>query len=66
MPTTRKALYAKFGPKLLAATVLLIKDEINILRVDAGKPERTTQQLMDGIVNKMSGLPDGEWLESPT
>ena len=62
MSITRKELYYQFGPILLEAIVLLIKDEINILRVAAGKPERTSEQVMDGIASKLSALTKYNWM----
>lgn len=48
----------QFGPKLLEALVIIIKDEINLLRVDNGWAERTDQQLVDAIKNKLDALDD--------
>lgn len=59
---TREELYRKFGPQLIEALVLVVKDEINILRVDAGKPERTNQQIMDALSNKLAGTPGYDWM----
>ena len=49
---TRDDLYRKFGPLLIEALVLIIKDEINILRTQAGLSGRTNQQLMDALENR--------------
>ena len=51
--STRSELYEHFGPYLLEAITLIIKDEINILRTEAGLPERTNQQLVDAIKNRL-------------
>ena len=57
----RDDLYRQFGPQLLEAVVMILKDEINILRVEAGLPERTNAQLITGIENKLAGLGDYDW-----
>ena len=56
--TTRSELYANFGVELLEAITLIIKDEINILRVEAGLEERTNQQLINSIKNRMDTEPE--------
>ena len=61
---TREELYRKFGPKLIEAIVIVIKDEINLLRVEAGLPERTNQQLMNAVDTKLSSLPDYPWMNN--
>jgi len=63
--TTRAELYRKFGPLILEAIVMIIKDEINILRQKAGLPERTNQQLIDAIENKLDGLEQYDWMTMP-
>lgn len=52
----REDLYKKFGPKLIEAIVLIIKDEINILRGKAGLVERTNAQMITAIYNKLDSL----------
>ena len=60
---TRETAYRKFGPKLLEAIVLLVKDEINVLRVNAGLSERTDQQLVDALQAKWESLPKYSWMD---
>ena len=59
---TREDLYAQFGPLLIEAIVLIIKDEINILRVEVGLPERTNKQILTIISNRLSSLPFYDWM----
>ena len=59
---TREEIYRLFGPLLIEAIVLIIKDEINILRTNAGLPERTNQQVINAIEAKLNSLPDYEWM----
>ena len=62
---TREDLYRKFGPQLIEALVLIIKDEINILRGEAGLPERTNQQIMDAIDNRLTNdVPMYNWMNN--
>lgn len=60
---TREELYRKFGPMLVEAIVLIIKDEINVLRVKAGLPERTNQQIITAIDNKLKTLELYDWMK---
>lgn len=59
---TRHELYQKFGPMLIEALVLIIKDEINILRQEIGLSERTDQQILNAIDNKLETLPEFDWM----
>ena len=59
--STRDELYRLFSPNLLEAITLIIKDEINILRVEAGLPERTTQQLINAIKDKLDNAEDFDY-----
>lgn len=59
---TRKELYKKFGPLLVEAVVLIIKDEINLLRVECGLPERTNQQMVSAIESKLGTLSEYDWM----
>lgn len=62
--TTRESLYKKFGPQLIEALVLIIKDEINILRTEAGLTPRTNQQIMDALDNKLTNdVPVYDWMD---
>jgi len=49
---------------LIEAIVLIIKDEINILRVEVGLSERTNQQLIDSINNRLSSLSKYDWMNT--
>lgn len=60
---TRQELYRMFGPILIEAIVLIIKDEINILRTQASLPERTNQQIIDAIEAKLSTLSKYNWMD---
>ena len=60
---TREELYRRFGPMLIEAIVLIIRDEINILRSQHGLPERTNQQIMDAISNRLSNLDEYDWMK---
>ena len=60
----REELYKMFGPMLIEAIVLIIKDEINILRVEVGLSERTNQQLIDSINNRLSSLSKYDWMNT--
>lgn len=59
---TREELYRMFGPLLIEAIALIIKDEINLLRAQHSLPERTNQQIIDAIENKLSLLPKYDWM----
>lgn len=60
---SRQELYQKFGPLLVEAVVLVIKDEINILRTTAGLAPRTGQQIINAISEKLDGTPVYDWME---
>ena len=60
---TKDDLYRRFGPRLLHAIVLVIKDEINILRTQHGLAERTNEQLINAIDNKLSTIEKYDWME---
>jgi len=60
---TREELYKMFGPLLLEAIVLIIKDEINILRTKAELSERTNEQIITAINNKLSLLSKYDWMD---
>jgi hypothetical protein len=48
----------QFGPKLLEALIMIIKDEINTLRGKHGLAARTDKQLVDAIKAKLDTLDD--------
>ncbi len=62
MAATRKELYRKFGPKMMEALALTIKDELNILRAEAGLADRTNQQIVDALSSKLDGITDYDWM----
>ena len=62
MTITKEKLYQHFGPKLLDAVVQVLKDEVNILRQEAGWPERTHQQVLDAIDQKLKQIPNYPWM----
>lgn len=55
---TKSQIYQRFGPKMLEAMVLVIRDEINILRSVHGLPERTNDQIIDALQNKYNSISD--------
>lgn len=59
---TRDELYQRFGPMLIEAIVLVIKDEINILHDKAGLSERTNQQIINSVSNKLNTLEKYNWM----
>lgn len=60
---TREELYKEFGPMLVEAIVILTKEEINIIRVELGLLERTNEQIIDAIGNKLEGLEKYDWMQ---
>lgn len=59
---TREELYRKFGPMLIEAIVLVIKDEINILRDEAGLPLRDNEEVRIAISNKLENIAEYLWI----
>ena len=59
---TRENLYRKFGPMIVEAIVLVIKDEINLIRAELNLPKRTDAQLMNAIETKLNGLELYNWM----
>lgn len=60
---TRDQLYQRFGPKLIEAIVLVVKDELNLLRSQCELPERTNQNIIDAVSNKLSNIVDYDWAD---
>lgn len=60
--TIREELYKQFGPMLIEAVILIIKDEINLLREQHGLPEKTNEQLMTAIGTKLETLDMYDWM----
>lgn len=60
----RDKLYQLFGPLLIEAVVLVLGDEINMLRKQNGFPELTHQQIMDSIGDRLSNLTWYDWMSS--
>lgn len=58
----RDDLYQRFGPLLKEAVLLLMLQEINILRQEAGLPERTEADMYTAIKNKVNELDDYDWM----
>lgn len=58
----RAELYQNFGPKLIDAVVQVTADEINILRIEAGLPERTNEQIIDAISTKLDSIENYDWM----
>lgn len=61
---TRDEIYRKFGPVLLEAVVMVIKDEINALRSLHSLPDRTSQQLINALETKLAGLTNYDWMNN--
>jgi hypothetical protein len=60
--SVREDLYRQFGPKLIEALVMVVKDEINILRTKAGLAVRTDDQIGQAIINKLKNIPNYDWM----
>lgn len=56
--------YAKFGPMLLEAMLLVILEHINVLRNEQGMPEITEQDLIDSLNNHLSELTPYNWMDT--
>ncbi len=50
---TKEEVFGNFGPKLIEALALVLKDEINPLRREHSFPERSDQQIIDAIAAKI-------------
>jgi len=61
MAGDREITYRYFGPKLMEALALVIKDEINILRTQHSLADRTNQQILDAIQDKYDSLTEYDW-----
>lgn len=61
---TREELYKQFGPILIESLILIIRDEINILRTNAGMTERTNQQIIDAIDSKLQTIQSYDWMNN--
>jgi len=59
---TRDQLYQSFGPLLLEAICLIIKDEINLLRQEHGLALRTNEQILNAIETKLASLGEYSWM----
>ena len=62
---TRDSLYRAFGPMLLEAVVMVIKDEINILRAQHGLEARTNAQLITALDAKLKTVEGYDWMSEP-
>ena len=58
----RSALYQHFGPKLIEAVVRVVRNEINVLRTEAGLPVRTHEQVVQAIETELNQIEDYEWM----
>ena len=59
---TREDLYKYFGTKLLESVVIVVLSEINILRNEAGLPERSIDQMVNALESEVTNLTDYEWM----
>lgn len=66
MSVTRASLYEKKGPLLTEAGHLVIFNEINIIREELGLPQRTEQQMLNAINNKLATLMSHNWMINST
>lgn len=60
----REELYRQFGPKLIEALARVVMDEVNILRQEHGKPDRTLAQMASAIESKLAAIPDYTWQDT--
>ena len=60
----RDDLFHQFGPILFEAFMLMTLDAINALRVKAGLPAYTKQQVMNEISNHLSTLELYDWMKT--
>lgn len=58
----RDDLFRKFGPLIVEAIILITKDEINNLRALHSLPERTNEQIMTALENKLSLITLYGWM----
>lgn len=58
----REEIYRKFGPLLLEAMILVLLEQINVLRNEQGMPEITEQDLVDSLENHLSELSPYDWM----
>lgn len=58
----REELYMRFGPLLLEAMILVLLEQINVLRNEQGMPEITEQDLIDSLENHLSELTPYDWM----
>lgn len=59
----RDELMRRFGPLLLEAFGRIVFNEINIVRLNAGLPERDWDQFFTEINNHLSTLKPYEWMK---
>lgn len=55
--------YEKFSPLLMEALFDTILEEINILRAEAGLPERPKEQFLGSTNNNLNHLDDYDWMD---
>lgn len=60
----RSKVFRQFGPFQNEGMLLMILDEINILRAEVGLPPRTKQQVLDELDNHQNHLEPYDWMES--
>jgi hypothetical protein len=60
---TKGELFQKFGPKLLDAIMQFNISENNILRAKLGLPEKTEEQIIDTIAEKLEKISDYQWMK---
>jgi len=58
----RDELFRHFGPILLEAMVLVLLEQINVLRENQGMPEITEQELIDSLNNHLGELQPYDWM----
>lgn len=62
MAMTRSELYKCFGPKLMEALTLVVKDEINLIRISLVLSERSNEQIRTALENKLGLMTDYDWM----
>ena len=62
MPSDREYLYSQFGPKLLEAICLVLKEQINNLRSIHGLPPFSNAQVLAAIKTELASLPDFDFM----
>lgn len=60
---TRDELFARFGPLLLEAVVVDLFENIRTLRHATGQPERTLEDFLTEIADRLDALEPYPWMQ---